>query len=1472
MLTLAWGVATAQEELEAARESLCDSFQETIGKSDEDGAKWVRKSFCKTLEAPTVRLGQIDTLRATGEILEKARVRSRNGFLAYLETAQQLIETPDSALWWEFHGMIEGMAAKRSWARDLPEFLMAGPDLVRENTIASSSAATWKVDDARLHMECDTLPIVHFTRGTLVGIAKGDTVRIEEVMGYWVPGSDRFTGDGGRITWRGTTYDPEKNFTELPPFEVKLTGSNFQVDSAELHTELFPQPLDGRLIVKLQNVRDSSDRTYPRFESYNRQLRLKDVEPGVDFEGGIVLKGSQIAGTGTLESPARLNIYREDTLFVEAQALEFLFTENGIHSPEVGFGLYFAEDTLRHPQVRFRYDKNKQRFSFLRPEEGLGQQPFYDSFHEVDIQVEGLFWEKGSPTVTFGPLIRSSISSGIVASGDFFKKEAFDAMMGISGIHPLVELNDFLRQTGRMAFTTQDYALFIRLGETQARMILLDLANSGYVTLDPETWYCTVEEKTLRHLANNSGRKDYDVLRFSSNVKGMPNAELSLLSNRLTVQGIDRIQLSDSQSVVIYPREGRVILKENRGFEFDGRVQAGNFTFKGEGFDFNYEEFAIALQAVEQVAIQVDDPEELDAYGDPVKRSVQSKLEQVSGTLYVDHPNNRSGLRSEAFPQYPVFNSDETSFVFYDDPRIHAGAYKREDFYYAVEPFEFKELDSFSEEDLNFNGTLISAGILPDINQPLQLMEDRSLGVATDTPPGGDPLYGGMARFTSGVTLDLGGLQGGGEIDFLTAHVEGDNFVFLPDSAIGKASEVINQANSVADVPQVSGTNAQMSFVPGERTLRLQTRRDSMTFYDNEARFAGTWALTDDGMAGDGDFAFYGARLGSQDFDLNERQILADTAAFEIRGMQTGLLAFATDNVSADIQFDDRVGDFETNGGETRIDLPENQYYCYMDAFRWFMEKSEVELSTQRTASKDLVIDTSEDKELSNFVSYHPNQDSLHFLSPRARYNVETSVIQCNDIKEIAVADARIIPDSGHIVVRKRARIDPLTGAEVIANDVTRYHRIFDADIEILGRLAYRGSGTTLYKDLNDASFPIQLTAIAVDSAYNTMASGEISESDVFMLSPAFQFEGDVELLASQRELNFDGAVKLAHVCPDLASEWLEFRATIDPKEVLIPVDAAPVNRTNRDLISGIVLSGESPFTGYPAFLSLQQDKQDRALVRATGSLRFDRKDQRYVISGPDKWRQEDLPGSLVELKREGCALRAVGPTEMPYDFGMIEDGMVGETWVDADGKLRWKGSMALDFLFDDELLGTIAQSMPTWPRAQPLSIFDANYEYTLREWVGLERTDGLMADLSLSGTFKKLPKDLQHTMFFTDLELVWDPYEESFVSEGLIGVVSLGTHQVYQKVQGKIEWTRSRSGDMMRIYMHGDDMNYYFFDYKLGMMNVTTRDQGFIDALAEIKPDKRRVKGEGRERFSYQIMMSRKKRDDLVDKYREFD
>ena len=44
--------------------------------------------------------------------------------------------------------------------------------------------------------------------------------------------------------------------------------------------------------------------------------------------------------------------------------------------------------------------------------------------------------------------------------------------------------------------------------------------------------------------------------------------------------------------------------------------------------------------------------------------------------------------------------------------------------------------------------------------------------------------------------------------------------------------------------------------------------------------------------------------------------------------------------------------------------------------------------------------------------------------------------------------------------------MERLRNAVVYANDVTRYHHLFDASIEILGRLEYQGAASKIYTDM----------------------------------------------------------------------------------------------------------------------------------------------------------------------------------------------------------------------------------------------------------------------------------------------------------------------------------------------------------------------------------------------------------------------
>lgn len=94
--------------------------------------------------------------------------------------------------------------------------------------------------------------------------------------------------------------------------------------------------------------------------------------------------------------------------------------------------------------------------------------------------------------------------------------------------------------------------------------------------------------------------------------------------------------------------------------------------------------------------------------------------------------------------------------------------------------------------------------------------------------------------------------------------------------------------------------------------------------------------------------------------------------------------------------------------------------------------------------------------------------------------------------------------------------------------------------------------------------------------------------------------------------------------------------------------------------------------------------------------------------------------------------------------------------------------------------------------------------------------------------------------------------------------------------IPGKLELKRSRSGDAFTLYFHGDEENWYYYDFKLdgkkGRMNITTSDMAFYEELANLKASKKEETTKDGQSFFFQYMASRRRRDNLVDSYRDFD
>ena len=991
------------------------------------------------------------------------------------------------------------------------------------------------------------------------------------------------------------------------------------------------------------------------------------------------------------------------------------------------------------------------------------------------------------------------------------------------------------------------------------------------MTYDLNSHKVIVRPKLYYYIENNIGKRDYDVIQFSSEVDKGHNAQLSLLNYDLLLKGIENFQLSDSQKVTIYPRGGEVLLKKNRNFTFGGRVFAGNFEFLGSQFEFTYDDFKLELLQVDSCRIYVEDESNgKDIYGNYNKRRLKSVLRDIAGNIRVDAPTNKGGYVSQTYPQYPIFTCTKTSYVYWDDKAVQKGVYKREKFYYQVQPFTIDSLDNFTKKDLKFNGTLVSGGIFPDIEEPLVLMDDYSLGFKRSTGAAGLPAYGGKAKVNADLKLDYSGLKGGGDLNYLTASASSKEFTFLPDSTLGRTHSFVNKEQSgKLEVPKAICDTTDLAFYPTKDLLDISSLKTPIDFFEKEATLDGTIHLKPTGMRGEGDMKFSGATLTSEDFSYARRKILADTSNFQLAGMEeSGGLAFKTDNVNSNVDFDKRQGFFKSNSGETKIEFPNNQYICFMDQFTWYMDKAEMDLSSSRKPADDLVIDTSEEGKRSNFFSVAQGQDSLNFLSPKAKYDVKKSLITCQKIQYIIVADSKITPDSGKVVIEKYANMQELSRAQILSNYVTQYHKVFNADLKIEGRNKYYGKGDIAYVDENKREQVIHFNDIKVDTSKQTIGFGEIKLDEQFFLSPAYEYYGKFEMAANNQFLTFDGGVKILHNCASMERTYFKFRSEINPVDIYIPVDTVLRDMDYSKLGVGVMVTDDTPMDVYPAFLSNKIDKDDKGLIESTGYLYFDKTSRKYLIGSKEKIKQPNLPGNLVVLNTEACEITGDGLITFNVDYGLIKFRNVGEIkYNTAKDELATQGVSLINFPLEDAAIKRIYEQIEQWPNLTPVDVTKTKYEKGLVELLGTEKSDKLISELNLAGQLKKVPEELQSTLYLADVKWSWNPVDETFTSVGPLGIASMDKKQLFRYVKGKIEIERRRNADVLRIYLELDPGTWYYFEYKLGIMNVISSDKDFITILTEVKDDKRKFE-ENNVKYTFQYITSKKKRDDFVARF----
>lgn len=1315
-------------------------------------------------------------------------------------------------------------------------------------------------------------PFFVFSNIRLVGSSRQDSLEIFSTNGTYFPASERFRGEGGTVYWTraGLTED------------VKATLSQYEIDARSpkitaekvlfYYPDYFAQPLTGRLEEKAGLETSEEKAKYPRFTSYEKLLAIKNIYKNVDYVGGFEMRGASIMGSSHNDTLAKIYITKKDKRIIAVQAQNYMFKKESVLANDARVVIYMEEDSIYHPAADFRYNEISGELLISRNKNGIGRSPFFDSYHKMDIYAETMSWVVTEERIEFKNLPgQTSSSPAIFESQNFFEGSKMRRLQGYNETNPLFDIWTVFRANDYQNVPVEMFVNYFGKSPEDVKRLLIEYAAEGFIEYDLNNGKIGYRRKIAQYLNNDVGKRDYDNLRLESKNH---YASIDLLNNDLRVSGCEFFVLSDAQIVNVYPANEQVTVKKNRDLVFSGRVIAGLFDFVSHNCEFSYDKFSVTMNVIDSMIMYVEDKTKpTNMYGEYKLEKVRSSIQDLSGTLYIDLPENKSGRVD--VPDYPMFESRTGGKVYYDQYAVLQGAYKRDRFYYLVDVFTIKNLDNFATDSIQYNGRLVSGGIFPDIVQELKVRPDFSLGFVHQTSKSGIPAYN-EGVYEGIVDLSNRGLRGKGTLSYLTSITQSDSLVFYLDAVQGSANTHIVKEQLVGtEYPPAIVNDAYLDWKPYKHEMFVHTQKSPMTIF-NETKLKGFSKLTPSGMFGSGTLTLSSADITSKEFLFKHHELLSDAANLKIYSFDNKEVVFQTDNYRSHIDFKTRKGHFISNGDVSEIFFVKNEFKTEASDFYWDpIDKDIIRMKwddpyagtdINKTPARELVDMTTTGNEL---IATHPEKKGLKFSALTASFNFSNNIIYAEGVRFINVGDAALIPYDGKVTIREKAEIEKLNYARLVAGRENKYHELYNVIATINSGADFRGSGDYDYIDENQTIQKIHFDTLWYYQ--ETKGIAQIPMEANFKFSPEFGFNGRAELSSQYQFLNFVGGVELIHECDEVKYARMRINGRIDPNYILIEVSEKTKDVNDRKVVNAIASTNKEGRI-YTCFGGAKDQFNDSEYISAFGYIMFDKASQEFRAASLEKLQNPSLPGNMIVLNKRDCISRGTGTIDMGAKLGRVDFVTNGTilNYMKADSA-EMNLTTSIDFFFNDKAMGILSNALTA---SYSLDFFDYSnddsYEMALINMMGEDEYLKYQKQVVMSGQVKKLPKKLQVQFLFSNIDFIWDKTNKAFVSQTLLPLIICGSKEINKVVPGRIVIEKRGSRNKLYIYFEFDDA-FYFFQFENNSMYGYSSEKKFMDAIMAVDAKKRTVKsGEGQPSFTYK-WGNRSQKNKFVKKFYNF-
>jgi hypothetical protein len=1286
-------------------------------------------------------------------------------------------------------------------------------------------------------------PVIVFTKADFTFVSQHDSATLKEASGSVMLQNGTFVGNGGKFDW-SIAGKPEI-YVELKEYSFNVKKTQLSAENVTLHyPDKIEKPVPGvfQFASKKHSSPDKAD--YPRFTSLYNNIVIKDIGPNLVYKGGLSLVGRKIYSNSLYGKMCSLDYVKDGHTKFKTRGKQYEFLDSTITAQQVSVTIPMRRDSIFHPSAKLTYNPHTQQLRLNQRGEGFQNTPYINSFHKVDIVMDGLQWHPDSSEIHFYTLNARMEVPGILESHDFYDSTRYFDLRGMYTFHPLQILASQAKKTKRTSFTVSELASTYKMNPAIIRNAMIRMMQGGFVDYNADTDEVRMTRKGDHNVLAGNKKRDYDSFVINSYIKDKPNATLDLQTNTLTVRGVEKFPLSEKLEVYVLPRSKEIQLLKDRNFLLEGEVQAGNFRFKGSGFSFLYDEFTVEMNQIDTILFT---PKEAKGKSDSVQ--LGSEIRYSAGTLFINKPDNKAGLRD--YPEYPRLNVQSGAAIYFDQKDRLGGSYNRN------VRFEIPSitLDSLNSKNPEYRGTFYSDGIFPEFQEDLIAMPDNSLGFKHKVPSGTYPLFGSddsRMIFAGDLTMDRKGLRASGRIDHLNTTLTAKDILFTPDSVVAKGPQAdIREATlGNVNVPKASVKDFKLSWNAKVDSMKISSTKTPFEIYkESGASFSGTMVVRHNGLFGDGQFDRPDSDINSPSFAFEKTKFSAGDAEFRIKSKTITKPSLLANFVNVNFDMGKGVVDIKTSSnpdliGFASLEFPYCEYKTSIQEATWLLDKKLVFMKG--------------DVKTSTFTSNNPLHEGLTFNGSVAGYNIDKMTLSISGIPYIVSADARIYPNKGTVMITEKANMQPLSKAVLTLDTTTAYHKLVDGEIQILSRKKFTGNATYAYTNFEGKTFNVKMRDFETrteeakrrkdTTVVYTAATGIVDEDDKFYLTSRMLFKGAITMKSPRKYLDLDGFVKLDLKSTSSLADWISYKSKPEDEGVTITVDEN-LKSGATTMTVGVHVDKETS-TVYTTFISAKSHADDKDIFRATGQLTNNDEGNEFKVTDPERAKGNVYAGNQFVLDDNTGKVRLEGNLKL---FDEVENYLpiaTGSGEIDLKTNqysfntlLGWNipaatqiyDAMATGILEakDNEGVGQNAAE-PDKER------FLSKISHVIGEKEALYWKDKITIEYV---ALPQISKRFLLPMVLSNVDLRWNEESKSFGSVGKIGVSNIGNNDINSEFDGMVEIRKTNQGDQVTIYLQISPEKWYYMNYQQGRYSLFSSDENFNATVSS--------KGKGGKSFS---------------------